>query len=64
MGVGRESDRLIVVMTRVTTAERRSLSFDTLLVRRKENRLIFSTTEEPARPMAMPEKLSSLRQKR
>ena len=62
-GVGRESDRLIVVRTRVTTAERRSLSFDTFLVRRKENRLNFSTTEEPARPLAMPEKVSSLRQK-
>lgn len=62
-GVGRESDRLIVVRTRVTTAERRSLSFDTFLVRRKENRLNFSTTEEPARPVAMPEKVSDLRQK-
>jgi RNA-directed DNA polymerase len=62
-GVGRESDRLIVVTTRVTTAERRSLSFDTFLVRRKESRLIYSTTEEPARPLAMPEKVSDLRQK-
>lgn len=62
-GVGRESDRLIVVTTRVTTAERRSLSCDTFLVRRKENRLTPSTTEEPASRVAMPEKLSQLRQK-
>ena len=53
----------LVVATRVTTAARRSLSFDTFLVRRKENRLIISTTEEPARPVAMPEKVSALRQK-
>ena len=63
LGVGRESDRLIVVLTRVTSAERRSLSFDTFLVRSKENRLIPSTTEEPAGRVAMPEKLSQLRQK-
>jgi hypothetical protein len=62
-GVGRESDRLIVVTTRVTTAERRGLSRDTFLVRRKENRLRLSTTEEPASRVAMPEKLSQLRQK-
>lgn len=62
-GVGRESDRLIVVMTRVMTAERRSLSRDRFLDRRKENRLDHSTTEEPARRVAMPEKLSDLRRK-
>ncbi|MGH9842379.1 MAG: hypothetical protein ACREEM_26830 [Blastocatellia bacterium] len=45
------------------TAERRSLSFDTFLVRRKENRLNHSTTEEPVSRMAIPEKLSQLRQK-
>jgi RNA-directed DNA polymerase len=50
-------------MTRVTTAERRSLSFDTFLDRRKESRLFFTTTEEPARRVALPEKVSSLRQK-
>ena len=45
------------------SAERRSLSFDTFLVRRKENRLIPSTTEEPVSRVAIPEKLSQLRQK-
>ena len=63
MGVGRESDRLVVVTTRVMIAERRSLSFETFLVGRKENRLNQSTTEEPVRRVAMPEKISSLRQK-
>ena len=62
-GVGRESDRLIVVMTRVMIVERRSLSYDRFLVRRKESRLNHSTTEEPASRVAMPEKLSQLRQK-
>lgn len=31
LGAGRESDRLIVVLTRVTTAERRSLSLSMFL---------------------------------
>lgn len=62
-GVGRESDRPIVVMTRVTTAERRGLSVDRYLDRRKESRLSNSMTEELASRVAMPEKLSQLRQK-
>ena len=62
-GVGRESDRLIVVMTRVMTAERRSLSCDTFLVRKKENRLDYPTTEDPVSRVAMPETVSGLRQK-
>ena len=62
-GVGRESDRLVVVTTRVMTAERRGLSRNRFLDGRKENRLDHSTTEEPARRVAIPEKLSQLRQK-
>jgi RNA-directed DNA polymerase len=45
------------------TAERRSLSGDTFLVRKKENRLDYPITEEPVSRAAMPETVSGLRQK-
>ena len=51
------------MLTRVTSAERRGLSFETFLDRKEEFRLIPTTTEEAAGLRGLPLSVSTLRQK-